>query len=443
MTLLIATMLSLTWIALFKRHGALHPATLLCLVSTGTLTVAGTLGRALGLAQPSINALLIYGLGNLAFSAPALIGPGTRGRVDGEQVTLRRTALGSTTIIVALLVLVGLWSFRSVIAADAGVDFGQLTFTEVRQYQTALDRSGGGALGLLYSLTPLAATLVLMCGSFLSRAWLLGLLPVSYVVVQSPARTVTLATVSIASVFVLLLRRSQTTRLRSPRSRSRVEWLSITLVLCAVLAYFMTVARLLGKDRVNQLLTAPEWLPHELVSPVLYLTGGLSAWSTAMEYSYEVGEWGRSVYSFLRLGEFLGLGRAPETITQPVPIPVPYNVFTAFGDLWFDFGLFGTAGLVFILGFFAHLAYRRAVSGSLAMMWLSACLGSLVLSSFFAFRAFYLDSVFLAGVGMIAMRSIQRLAPESPTSDRAARELTGNAVPHTPASVLPSGAPRE
>lgn len=405
MTFLAAFTLGVLALAVRRKQGTLHPAFLLSAIWAVALFVFSILGPSLGLNAASSQAVLLITLGVGAFCAVPLLAPA--GALQAPAVSVRVSMLVWSTIAVFVLFVVGYLVFARGIGRAAGVDFSELTLSQIRYYQTAEDRSGGGLPGLLYSLAPLSACLFLLSGRAISRVWYVGLVPLLFLVVRSPAKTAALTVVAASVLFFGLV------RLRSEGRRSSAR-LVIGLALVVVLAtvYFLVLGSLLGKDRVDPALDPPAWVPLAMVVPVLYLIGGISAVSLAMEHGLSGTQWGRSAYSVLRLLEAVGFPiKAPETIAESVPIPVPFNVFTAFGDLWFDFGAFLTVLICLILGLTAHRVYRRARYGSLPFAWLTALAGTWALSSFISFRVLYLDSVFVALVGALVLFGVQSGTP--------------------------------
>ena len=102
-----------------------------------------------------------------------------------------------------------------------------------------------------------------------------------------------------------------------------------------------------------------------------------------------------------------------------MPIPAPFNVFTAFGDLWLDFGAVGAVLICLLLGLLAHRVHRLAWRGSAAFAWLTALIGSFILSSPISFRLLYMDSVFLAVLGGAVFATVQ--SGQGPKASRATR----------------------
>lgn len=400
MTVIAAFALGWTALVLRRRHRGLHPAFLLAGIWAVTFALLSVPSASIGLDPPSWKAVALVLLGVGAFCIVPLLAPAASPRQT--ELKFRKDALALSTLAVFLLFLAGYMVMARTIASAAGADFGQLTLTEIRYYQTAEERSGGGALGLLYALAPLSASLLALSARLTSRLWYLGLAPVALLVAQSPARTAGLTAMLGAVLFITFTRPGIATRL-SPR---RVAW----AILVAVLAvgYFVVVGSLLGKDRAASQLSTSSLVPLGLVTPELYLTGGVSALAYAQEYGLASTEWGRSIYAALRLGEAVGLPvSGPETLAEYVPIPVPFNVFTAFGDLWMDFGYPVTFLVCLICGYVAHRVYLRARGGSLVFAWLAALAGTWALSTPMTFRPFYLDSVFLAVAGSAVFAVVQ------------------------------------
>ena len=152
---------------------------------------------------------------------------------------------------------------------------------------------------MLYSLAPLSLCLFLISGRKISKAWYLGVIPVSVLAAMTPGRTTALSAVLITAIFmsVLLL-----AGFPEAGRKLRAGWALATV---AGLMYFVVVGTLLGKDEVDPTLNIASWVPLQAVSPILYLTGGITAFSVAAEYGLQSTDWGRSIYTLLRIGEEL------------------------------------------------------------------------------------------------------------------------------------------
>lgn len=419
--LVLVALIGLTAI-LVRKWGLTHPGSLLAAVWTLAIVVYLVVGRSIGLAPASWQASLLVAFGVGSFCATPLFAVKHGGRISAQ---IRKPQLMIATVVVSTLFVLGFVAFAKGISQAAGASLTELSLTQIRYYQTSEDRSGGGFFGLLYSLSPLALSLLFLSGRVISRLWYLGIVPVLVMTAQSPARTSSLTAVVAALLFVALTRSGDT---RARVSRRAFALVGLFAAAIASLAYFVYSGVLLGKNRLDPALLIPGWLPEGLVSPSLYLTGGIPALSFAMESGLAQTEWGRSIYSLLRLGEAMGLGVvAPETIAEFVPVPIPFNVYTAFGDVWLDFGVIST-GLIFVaLGFVAHAAYVRAVGrGSLAYTWLVALAGTWALSSPISFRVFYLDSLFQAFFGALVLSAVQ--APRKPGRAKDAEKAIQSAM---------------
>lgn len=401
MTALAAIFTSCLAFALRRKHGNLHPAFLLAGIWAVAFFVLSVVGSPMGLERPSPRAFALIMLGVGGFCAPALL---ARESDPREMRPLPRKALlGAGTIVVFILVVVGYLTFSNEIEQAAGRAFGELSYTEIRSFQISEDRSGVGVRGLLPSLAPLSLCLFVLAGRAISRIWYLGIAPVAYCVIQSPSRTSGLTALV---AIVLFFAWSHPRPSRRHLTRHQIAWFFAAMGLIG--AYFILVGSARDSRSVETSVLPAGWIPSPLVSPALYLVGGIPALSVVQTNWLGRVDFGRSVYAFLRLAQGVGLPvKAPEVIGEYVPIPFNFNVYTAFGDLWLDFGMLGTILVFTILGVAAHGAYVRARRGSLSFAWLSTLAGTWVLSTPLSFRVFYLDSLFLACAGVLIFVAIQ------------------------------------
>jgi oligosaccharide repeat unit polymerase len=312
---------------------------------------------------------------------------------------------------VTVLTVYGLLQFRGHVAAQAGTDFGRLDVTTVRRLQTtglAQTGSGGGLGVLLVSLAPLLGALGIYGGMRLHKAWLL-LLPVGFLVTtQSPARTGTLGLVVTCAVFYLYMRPKNSEQ-RTPVTKLRVAALLVVVAALGI-SYFQVVGGLLGKSRGAEQYFSGTTVPPEVITPFLYVAGGVSALSVTQTYHDDpvAGRHGRSLYLLTRIAEPFGLAKTPpSTLADYTSVPVPTNVYSAFGDVWYEFGRSGVVLVFGVFGLLCSAAHRRARDRDPAAMWVSAILMSVLASTPLALRLLYLDTVLQIVVGVVAFRLVE------------------------------------
>ncbi len=132
------------------------------------------------------------------------------------------------------------------------------------------------------------------------------------------------------------------------------------LVLLALLL-FVTVGVALGKGGSLGSSVAENWVTMR-ESFLTYSAGGIPALSLFLDNRGPELEWGfnsfRSVFALLKA---LGLDTTVAPLVQPyVDTPIPFNAFTIYQPYIKDFGLFGAAPILFVLGFLHSMVYRRA-----------------------------------------------------------------------------------
>lgn len=392
------------------RLGIRHPAPVFLLF---WITLLG-LGAALPWHLVKVNdtAASIIGVGVAAFVAPQLLRPpGSSTKRPVPAIRIKKTTFTLYAIVMCVALYYGLLSFKRTISAATGQDFDSLTPTQIRYTMTLGSGRGGGAPVLLLALAPLVVCMGILGALCLSKYWYILLPYTLFITMQSPGRTNTLAVVAAGAAFYLYVRPTDQTQ------KVRRRWVALMpaiAVLVGSVVYFGIAGNALGKTDFIQSQLQPSWVPTFLEAPLLYQVGGVSALSAATtnKVNPALGEHGRSIYLIYRAAAVIDPSvRSPDTITGPVGIPIPYNVYTAFGDVWLDYGLLGL-GLIF--GFFGAItgaAHRKATSGTLVAAWLAALLLSLALSSPITFRLFGLDTAAQIVVGIIVFRSVRDRSP--------------------------------
>jgi hypothetical protein len=396
-------------IVLSRRQGWLHPATLFA--GFWTVTLAARMFAPLRQADMTVTAALALGLGILAVSVPAIVG--SRPETDGKDVRLGDRAVALWRLIVltsgtGAAVTIGVYLFRDHITSYySGADFGQLSATAIRAAQLEGDR--GGPLTLLLSLAPLLGALGIYGGLRYSRWWYAATALALTAALQSPARIATLGLVATCATFYAYARPALRHDPEAPVARTRRSNHMLIMQLVAVgaagLAYFTYTSSQLGKDVVAAVFVTGWTWPQWLLSPVQYLVGGTAGFSASAEvahYGDPFDSTGHSVYLLVRL-----MGQRPNTLADFTLAPFPINVYTAFGDMYFDFGLIGVAVLSLLLGVLAQRSYRGH-RVRLELAWVAAVLVNVLVSTGMAYRLFSLDVVALLVTGWLAFLWLRR-----------------------------------
>lgn len=399
--LVVATLASLT---AYKREGV-SPLSLGMGLWVLVLTVAWI--DPLGIAGVSMRAAEIIAAGIIAMVMPLFF---PRAKVRVPVITHQAPPAVMTIVLVSAVlagaVVIGLFAFRSQVASATGAAFGDLTLEEVRRAQTS-DARGGGIGALLIAANPVLACL----GVYAARqgyrwGWILPIF--SFVVaMQSPGRLISISLVIQTIAFYVYVRDPGLNR---PHNRGRVVFAGTAGFILAVLV-FNYVGDRLGKNAAAISYFAGYGWPQWTLSPVLYFTGGLSALAVALQYGIDPQEQGGSVFALMRVFEAMGVvPESPDTLGAYVPIPIPFNVYTAFGQIWFDFGTLGVMVLSFLLGGLSSFGHRRARNGSIGWAWVSSSCVALMLTLPLTYRLFFLDVALqlLAGLALFAFMARSR-----------------------------------
>ena len=304
---------------------------------------------------------------------------------------IRRLLLASAGLLLAALY--GLRSFRIVVSARAGVPFGDLTQQQVLYFQTHVTGSSSKSV-LLLALCPVLAALGILLGRRHPVGYLLipGALTIS---MQSPSRTDVLSAAGLTLAMYLYVG----TRRKTPWQRSgpRAVRIAVFLALAGVLAitYFNIEAAALKKT-VDPQPGVPAALSF-LADPVIYATGTISALSVATASSNGLPPETaplRSIWLGPRILSAIDPRvHVPDTVAGFVDIPSPYNTYTMFGDLYFDFGLGGVFVASLLSGILFGWMHRRVVDDpSLVNAWTSSVGIVILFGGVASFRLFWLDT---------------------------------------------------
>jgi len=363
---------------------------------------------------------IVVCVGLIALTAPMIFSPANGARVSQGPRRAGLLRLSVWSIALTILMLVGLTSFQNAIAGVSGADFSNLTLYDIRLAQNGSARGGGLAV-LLLSVAPIVACLGIYGAYRFSRLWLVFTGVAAYAVFQSPARTTTLSLIVTCAVFWLFAR-THVSRDESPGESRPLPWLRLGVVAAGGLAYFVYIG-----DALSKSFALGGWLPGWAQTPVAYVAGGISALSVSIRDGFNPLSFGTSVYLPMRALESLGVGVvAPETIGAYVSIPMPFNVFSGFGQMYFDFGLAGVAVLSLVLGAVAWAAQRRSTGGMTEWALVSAIIAGLLFTLPQGFRLFNLDVAMQLAVGFAAFWSIRR-GRASPTERGRAQKIAPRA----------------
>jgi hypothetical protein len=398
---------------LWWRQGILHPATMFSAVWMATFAFRVT--APMSQAEMTPTAAWVIGLGLLAVCVPGAVSgrprPVTHGvRLGDRDVALRRLIV--LTCAVAAVVFLALYIFRSYISGYYGADLGQLSSSAIRAAQLAGTRGGPLTLGL--ALSPLLAALGVYGALRYSRWWLLVTALALFATLQYPARITTLSLAVSCAAFSAYARPAVRQDPAAPASRGRRSTAALVLqllvVACAALAYFVYTSIQLRNDVVAAFYVRDWTWPDWMLSPVQYLVGGVAGLTaaTALPDGDPYGPDGHPVTVYLPL--LVSGQNPPDTIAGFTPAPFPVNVYTAFGDLFFDFGIGGVIALSLVLGLVVQATYRQH-HRRLEWAWVTAVLVNVLLSTGLAYRLFYLDVAVMAVAGWAAFGWLSRSAP--------------------------------
>lgn len=381
--------------ALVRRHGIAHPATLF--VVMWILLAALHAINPLHFTPASFQASVTIALGVVAVTLGTLM---SRPR-GADPIKSRPNAITFAAVasILSLAVAYGVVSFRQTIADTLGgvSDFDSLDQSRILYAVAYGGARGGGIDRLMFALAPLVACLGVLGGARLHKAWYM-LIPLTlFATTQTPGRTLTFTLVCVAVSFYLYTRSNRD----KERSSAKAVCAAAAAVVVVIL-YFNAVGASLGKNQMLVQALGRTAVPDFLTAPLTYLLGGISALSQAQAAGVDPGEPGRSIFTVVKVGEMLGLPvQSPEVISRYVLMPVPINVFTGFGDVWFDFGYLGLFIYFVLVGSACAIAHRSAVRGSLRSAWVASMFVSVLATSAMSVRLFYVDTVALLAVGWI------------------------------------------
>lgn len=366
--------------------------------------------RPLELYPVSVKAATIVGVGLLSMVAPLW----KRRPLDGfisEQghASMALARLWFTSAGVLVMVVIGVYTFRSGIAQATGTDFSNLSITNIRAAQAG-SAQGGGLFALMSATNPILACLGIYGAWRYSRLWLLLTAVAVWASLQTPARLMTLSLLVGAVVFYLYIRGYVPKRGGRPVGvLRRLPLLLIGLSGAAALTFFNYLGTKLGKnDIITSYFTHFAW-PDWLLSPVLYFTGGIPALSRAISQGFNPSDPMSSIFSLVHIAMFVDPTiQKPDVLSKYVSIPIPFNVYSGPGVPWFDFGMIGVVVLMFMLGWLAVVSHRKARQGYVEWAWVSAVIAGLLFSLPMTYQLFDLSVDFELVVGFVVFGLIRR-----------------------------------
>ncbi|QIZ98427.1 O-antigen polymerase [Leifsonia sp. PS1209] len=351
--------------------------------------------------------LIAISLGLIGLAAPSFL-PHLKPHVarQGDRKLAFRRFLVVTIVIFALFVI-GVIAFRAGVANAAGEAYEHLSLKEIRAAQNTVAR-GGGPVVLLAALGPVVSCLGVYGAYRFSRWWWLISVAAFGLVAQNPARINLLTLLVVTVVFWLYARQSLAKDDHPPGRKPFPIYVYVIMGVAVIagLVYFTVVGASLSKND-----TATEysnWLPGWIAAPVLYFMGGIAAFSSATRMGVDPFQWGTTIFTPLKLVNAVFPDvHVPNTIAGAVHSPMWFNVYTGFGQMWFDFGYVGVFVLSAILGTLALYAHRRGEQGSMEWAWVAASSAALLFSLPQAFRLFNLDVLFQLALGAAAFYIIR------------------------------------
>ena len=358
----------------------------------------------LGLTYTSVTAGIIVVVGIISLASPTLFSLIPKGALRAEPVNQGRRSVGLAKLVflsavMLMLVAVGFQAFKSDIASATGLSFDQLSPTEIRAAQTSNAR-GGGILALMGSAGPILACLGLYGALRFSRWWYLLSAVSVWVALQSPARLTVVSLILVMAVFYLYARRSMSEGPTQKKLRKRTVFLIVGGAGGGALAIFNLIGAQLGKNQSATALFPHFTWPQWSLNPLLYFGGGFPALSQALDLRVNPFDAGGSFFSVMKVANvFFPDIQVPDTIGRYVGIPIQFNLYTGFGQVYFDVGLIGVIGAFVLLGWLSGLAHRWAMEGRLEWAFASAVLATVLLSLPQSYILFHLDLIFQLVIG--------------------------------------------
>jgi oligosaccharide repeat unit polymerase len=250
---------------------------------------------------------------------------------------------------------------------------------------------------------------------------------------QTPARTAPIACGLMAVIFWLYLKRPAGGRGTTTSTRlARIAVVGV--VVLALFVYFRREGHTLNKDTLaSNYPVQTRFLPSSLVVPYLYLEGGISAFAYARQIGYNPTTGtdqrgapfhGRTVFILPRAEKLVDPSvKVPQTVPPFVTMPLPSNIYTWAGDLYFDWGVLGVILGSFLVGAIMMWLTQRARSGRVADYWVLSAATVILLFQSIAFEWLWLSTLFWMVSGYFVIRYVVDDTPVHPSARGVAERL--------------------
>lgn len=363
-------------LVLARRHGFLTPLTISLALWAATLAISSM--RLLPLVPLGGIAFAVIMVGLTGLALPGLVSKYTRRspvrRLSRDDVDWYRfMAVGA---LLAIMVVIGVLRFRGQIELLSGASFQSLTVSQIRAVQSTKIGSGGGLGALMFSAAPLLACWGLIGARIYAKVYLVATAGAVASTLISPSRTTLIQLALTGAIFASYLWRSQMRTMGRPALTKVVPLLAAIGLGAILLSYFNSTSATLGKAQAATNIYHGYGLPDHLISPVLYTIGGLSALTVAINAGFDPLDRYGSIFSLIRVWRGVDPSvTAPDTVGRFVPIPGPFNVYTGFGQAYFDFGLVGAFLFPALVASVVVFAHRRALLASPRAMLVASVSG--------------------------------------------------------------------
>lgn len=402
-------------VAISHRHGFNTPLTISLALWVATLGACAL--HPLPIVPLGGTAFTVIMVGLTGLAAPGLVVHRSREsaveRIERAHLDWYRfIAVGA---VLAAMVVIGVLRFRGQIEALSGTSFQSLTVTQVRAVQSTDAGTRGGLGALVFSAAPLLACWGLLGARVYSKIYLLATAGAVSSTLVSPSRTTTFQLALTAALFASYLWRAPIRTARRPTLRTVVPVLFAVILGAVLLSYFTSTSAALGKSQLATQIYHGHGLPDHLISPALYVIGGLSALTVAINAGFNPFEHYGSIFSLIRLWRGVDPSvTAPNTVAAYVPIPSQFNVYTGFGQAYFDFGLVGTLLFPALVAWVVIKAHVRALRASPQAMLVASVSGAAAMNMLLQNTFFNLGVTFQLALGFVLFRWICVRTPVAP-----------------------------
>lgn len=299
-----------------------------------------------------------------------------------------------------LLGMLGWTLYKARLAQILGASgFEALSVYDIRAAELQQsDNKGGLLVSALTVLVVFAAVGFYQFG----KAWALLAVPGLLVALQGTNRTyVGILVLTLFFAFIAV-------RASSSRPQRKSRFIAVLVpglgVVVAMSIYFNRVGQSLQK--LNPGIESPYgWFPDGLTSLTLYLTGAPSALAVAQGADFNPWE-ATSGWTLQAIASALALlgvsDGVPPLAVDSVTIPAPFNMYTGFGDVYFDLGLLGLTLHAVALGLAASLATRMYFSGRILGVFLVSYLSALYVQFYFSNSTLTSSTVVTLLLGVVA-----------------------------------------